>query len=163
MSLPPASIHPSLQFEAALVERLFQASHTTQRNPQQCLIAWDRCRQTLTELDASARHPDPNVSDIDRLAAITEFDRYELHDLYHGFLAHYHDRMLLKSVDLAEAEAESSVPSLATQQTWTPHRQELREICLELHGPLLEVQLCSAFRLSRIPDMFRTGHHRPED
>ncbi len=72
-STPAISV---LRFEAGLVNRIKHASHTTQRNPQQCLMIWDRCNKILPILDDPSRTPYQNS--LERNMVLTEFDMYVL-------------------------------------------------------------------------------------
>lgn len=63
---PPALIWG---FEASLVSRIRDASHTTQRNAQQCLFIWDRCDKILDALKGPSR-----TSALERATIVTDFD-----------------------------------------------------------------------------------------
>lgn len=87
MSQAPNSArkHPYLAFEEHTVARILHASHTTQRNAQQCLLIWDRCNDILAYLNSPDRASDPDTL-LDRLRQsrfIGAFDAYVI------FLHHF--------------------------------------------------------------------------
>lgn len=76
MSSIPVPIHDCLTFAARRVEQLEYASHTTERNAQQCLLIWDRCREILEALRGLANGQGSNPIDADSLEVVTAFDGY---------------------------------------------------------------------------------------
>lgn len=74
----PVVIHPSLRFDAEIVERIHQVSHITQRNAQQSLNIWNRCNEIFCALNSLANHPNPdlNASAPDITSTTVEFEMY---------------------------------------------------------------------------------------
>lgn len=94
----------------------------------------------LDSLNHFANHPNPSESELDRLASLAAFDM-SVPSFSRFVLSPHrsHCRLLMKSLNLIETEANSSEPSAVPQETWINKRPELREVYDELHSEAFEV------------------------